>query len=731
MSAEVHSIMRPDTSAMHAHLDHLFGGYLEGFHDGLIELAWTEPQPDASGRYKLKHAQLFGTDQLDELVAKAVEVNSLPRTNVYIGAALRKPDANRHARSNDGDFYAATVAWSDLDDADANAQAKHRFAGGKPTMVVRTGSEPHGRHQLWWRLVEPVTDPERLSAMVKGIAVALSGDGSVSNPSRVMRLAGTIAWDQKPGRVPEVTAIHPLREPGPNTYVAEHLEHVYKPLYDLSGARERRERNERGPDLGIVRGKNGLGLEIGKVVDGREKFMRNLLCARLIDFIGRFGAAPSAEELFDDAWPKYESEADLTRPGRGRHEFMDKCRYTVARFLRGEIPGVRTLDDAARIYNEKKDARQNSARHQTINDEPSERPDDVFEFLTIPGIKALPDPVWVVEGMIPEDGLGFVYGPPGHGKSFVCLDLALSVAYAKLTWWDEKPIKRPGLVIYIAREGQAGLKSRIEAWQRHHGAEGDDAPFALIRSAINFMDQEDIGRLVRTVAYAAKELGAEPSLVFVDTVSRVLPGADENGQKEMTLFVAACDAVRDAFKATVVGVHHAGKSGDMRGSTVLKGAGDFVYRVQKIDDEDEARGIEFACEKQKDAEDGWRKVIDLKPVEWVEEGKIEGERKSLVPVVRGQQDEPKEQSFWPSRDDCKKGLDEIRRAWVSGSPWAMSARSKTEGRYAPRRLSQSLGVPADAAEKMLLAWLENDILAVEMVDTKSKRMGLKVVRGLD
>ena len=53
-------------------------------------------------------------------------------------------------------------------------------------------------------------------------------------------------------------------------------------------------------------------------------------------------------------------------------------------------------------------------------------------------------------------------------------------------------------------------------------------------------------KLLATVQAIADEVGPIAA-VFVDTVSRVLPGAEENLQKDMTLFVKACDAVRERF----------------------------------------------------------------------------------------------------------------------------------------------------------------------------------------
>jgi len=736
MTAEVSPMLQPDRVAMREQLEHLFGGFLDGCHDGRIELAWSAAEAGEDGRYALRFGETFGTDEFDALIEKAVEVNSRPRTNVYIGAALRKPGCPPMGRSRDDDFYVAPAYWDDLDDKDANDRARQTFAAAPPSLVVRTGEFPHWRHQLWWRLTDPIADPERVRAAVSGISVATGGDGSVSNPSRLMRLAGSIAWDQKPGRRPELTKIIKLSVPGLDAYQAEHVERVYPPLFTLANVRAARAAP--GPNTGVIRGKSSLGLDTGKVIDGRERHMTNVICARLIDYCGQFGASPTVEELFEHAWAAYEQSTDLTRPGRNRPEFMEKCRSTMRRFETGRIRGAENLDNAIASYRVRRDARQQNVRHEAVErgaEGEFTQAVDAYEFLSIAGIKAMPDARWVVRDTIPEDGLGFIYGPPGHGKTFVALNLALSVAYGAMEWWWGKKVDRRGLVVYVAREGLAGLKHRIEAWQRQHGVEHDNAAFVLVRAGINFMNEADIGRLLRTIEAAAAALNAEPTLVFVDTVSRVMPGADENLQKEMTLFVAACDALRDRFKATVVGVHHAGKSGDMRGSTVLKGAGDFVFKVERLEEDNPKSSIGFFAEKVKDAEDGWTKYLGLKPIEWVVDGVIDGERKSLValPIEEGSARAAKKESGWPDTETCKRILRAIGDAWRDSQPWSSYPQTKQQGRYAPSIISRQFNIPQKVAEEMIGTWLDPNsrLLAVESVNSDTKMKGLKVVGSID
>jgi Protein of unknown function (DUF3987)/Bifunctional DNA primase/polymerase, N-terminal len=108
--------------------------------------------------------------------------------------------------------------------------------------------------------------------------------------------------------------------------------------------------NGKGAASGKVRERNGLGFETGKVINGRERHMTEILCAKLIDYCGQFGAAPTPEELCEHAWIDYEKSTDFSRPGRGKDEFLAKCRSTVRRFLDGRIKDLETIEEAVAAY---------------------------------------------------------------------------------------------------------------------------------------------------------------------------------------------------------------------------------------------------------------------------------------------------------------------------------------------------------------------------------------------
>ncbi len=128
--------MTPDPEIMDRFLSHLFGNELRG----LVELAWRDPRDG-----KLRHAQLFHLDNLDALIAKAVEVNSEEGANAYVGAAIRHPNTAPFARASDDDFLCATAYWADLDDGAAVKTAKQKCGRAPANLGVITGRVPYPR----------------------------------------------------------------------------------------------------------------------------------------------------------------------------------------------------------------------------------------------------------------------------------------------------------------------------------------------------------------------------------------------------------------------------------------------------------------------------------------------------------------------------------------------------------------------------------------------------------
>ena len=220
---------------------------------------------------------------------------------------------------------------------------------------------------------------------------------------------------------------------------------------------------------------------------------------------------------------------------------------------------------------------------------------DFFEFVDENYLINMPPVSWAVgegdTGLITAHGLSMIYGAPGSGKSFITLDMALCQAHG--IDWQGMPTKQ-GDVLYIAGEGVAGYGKRIKAWKTSHNL-GVSGHFHMLPVAVNFRDQADIEKLIRSI----ERLDRKWTCIYVDTLARALLGADENSSQEAGLAVAAADALKHKFECAVVFVHHAGKNSERgaRGSSAILGAVDASVLVTK----DESL-VTMSVQKQKDAE---------------------------------------------------------------------------------------------------------------------------------
>lgn len=231
-----------------------------------------------------------------------------------------------------------------------------------------------------------------------------------------------------------------------------------------------------------------------------------------------------------------------------------------------------------------------------------------FQFVAV-GDLELTEPEFHVDGMIETEAIGVVFGNPGCGKSFLAVDLACSVASGR-DFHGRKV--RQGSVFYIAGEGHNGLARRFHAWGRHHGQDMTRLPVFKSNRAAQLLDGASAAEVGRAVAGMSSLHGA-PALIIIDTLARNFGGGDENSTQDMNGFVAAIDDLRAGWpKTTIIIVHHTGHSdkGRGRGSTVLNGALDFEFRVEKDDEE-----ITIANTKMKDAPELPEQFFTLTDVE--------------------------------------------------------------------------------------------------------------------
>jgi KaiC/GvpD/RAD55 family RecA-like ATPase len=205
----------------------------------------------------------------------------------------------------------------------------------------------------------------------------------------------------------------------------------------------------------------------------------------------------------------------------------------------------------------------------------------------------------LVKGLIEIGTAALIVGLPGCGKTFLALDLALSVA-SGLPFLGHKVIR--GRVIYVAAEAGKSIRNRVAAWHQEHDA--DEVDFAAVVSPVDLGHHTQHKESGATVLLRAIEESGGADVMIIDTVSRALAGANENSPDDMGAFVYVLDKLREKLGCTIIVVHHLGKdaSRGARGHSLLYGAVDTELIIEKRDDASvitntKQRDMELAEEK--------------------------------------------------------------------------------------------------------------------------------------
>ena len=172
-------------------------------------------------------------------------------------------------------------------------------------------------------------------------------------------------------------------------------------------------------------------------------------------------------------------------------------------------------------------------------------------------------PLELVENLLPIEGTACIFGQSGSGKTFLAIDLMLAIALGKEDWFGHRIMQRS--VIYIALEGEAGVRDRLNTYQMQHGIEIPDN-FRVIFQQLDICNADHQAALIDAI----KETGFEGPAVFIDTLTRATPGLDLNGPKDMGLVIASTGVIQRGVGGLVTSIYHSTiKSTDPKGATEL------------------------------------------------------------------------------------------------------------------------------------------------------------------
>lgn len=194
-----------------------------------------------------------------------------------------------------------------------------------------------------------------------------------------------------------------------------------------------------------------------------------------------------------------------------------------------------------------------------------------FRLYSLDELENLPDTEWLVEGAIPQNSFGVLWGPSDSFKTFVAIDLALCIATGNP--WHGKPVQC-GPVVYGAAEDGYGVGKRMVGWRRTRGV---DLATPLVHVHISGITlEEDAAALIA----ACKDVA--PVMVVIETLARTFGGKNENATQDMNSYVNVADTIRRETGATILIIHHTGRDESKeRGNLALRAACDWIMHVKR------------------------------------------------------------------------------------------------------------------------------------------------------
>ena len=180
---------------------------------------------------------------------------------------------------------------------------------------------------------------------------------------------------------------------------------------------------------------------------------------------------------------------------------------------------------------------------------------------------------WLIEPLWIHAGVGTIGGLPKSCKSWLGLDMAVSVA-SGTPCLDTFPVRDPGgVLLYMAEDAGSLVKARLRGLCRHRGLDLNSLPIDVITAPVVRLDlAADQQRLEETVRRRA------PRLLLLDPFVR-LHQVNENAAGEVAAILGYLRALQRAYHVAITVTHHSRKNGSATGGISLRGSGDFFAWV--------------------------------------------------------------------------------------------------------------------------------------------------------
>jgi hypothetical protein len=204
---------------------------------------------------------------------------------------------------------------------------------------------------------------------------------------------------------------------------------------------------------------------------------------------------------------------------------------------------------------------------------------------------------WLVTDVIQRGSNGFICSLPKVGKSWLAVDLALSLALG-LPWLGFS-VPRPVITALVTREDNPALTK----WRMNRLLHGKNRTVAELEGHlfVNSREQSPHFRLDKPDllgSMVAGLKGLKPEFVILD-VFNVMHAADENDNTQMRAVVEQLSVLQREVSCSIAVVHHFNKQADgsltqrLRGASAIAGWAEWLIGIESISGEQKTRRMSF------------------------------------------------------------------------------------------------------------------------------------------
>jgi AAA domain len=183
---------------------------------------------------------------------------------------------------------------------------------------------------------------------------------------------------------------------------------------------------------------------------------------------------------------------------------------------------------------------------------------------------------WLIDPLWGASSVGVIGGAPKCSKTWLALDMALSVATGTACLNKFAVPEAGPVLVYLAEDSLLVVRERVQGMARHRGLDLGAIPIHVITTPVLRLDR---GPHRAQLLQTARRL--RPRLLLLDPLVR-LHGIDENNAGEVAGLLAYFRSLQRDLDLSVVLVHHARKNGatgvaagqGLRGSSDIHAFGD-------------------------------------------------------------------------------------------------------------------------------------------------------------